>query len=31
VQYQVKRNVTVSVLRDENGGYGFDVQYHKAF
>ena len=31
VQYQVKRNVTVSVLRDEYGGYGFDVQYHKAF
>ena len=31
VQYQVKRNVTVSVLRDENGGYGFDVRYHKAF
>jgi translocation and assembly module TamB len=31
VQYQIKRNVTVSVLRDENGGYGFDVRYHKAF
>jgi translocation and assembly module TamB len=31
VQYQVKRNVTVSVLRDENGGYGFDVRYHKVF
>jgi translocation and assembly module TamB len=31
VQYQVKRNVTVSVLRDENGGYGIDVRYHKAF
>ncbi len=31
VQYQVKRNVTVSVLRDENGGYGLDVRYHKAF
>jgi translocation and assembly module TamB len=31
VQYKVKRNVTVSVLRDENGGYGFDVRYHKAF
>ena len=31
VQYQVKRNVSVSVLRDEFGGYGFDVRYHKAF
>jgi translocation and assembly module TamB len=31
VQYQVKRNVTVSALRDENGGYGLDVHYHKAF
>jgi translocation and assembly module TamB len=31
VQYQAKRHVTVSVLRDENGGYGFDVRYHKAF
>jgi len=31
VQYRVKRNVTVSVLRDENGGYGLDVRYHKAF
>jgi translocation and assembly module TamB len=31
VQYQVKRNITVSVLRDENGGYGLDVRYHKTF
>jgi hypothetical protein len=31
VQYRVKRNVAVSVLRDQNGGYGFDVHYHKAF
>jgi translocation and assembly module TamB len=31
VQYQVKRNVSVSVLWDEFGGYGFDVRYHKAF
>jgi translocation and assembly module TamB len=31
VQYRAKRNVTVSVLRDENGGYGIDVRYHKAF
>jgi translocation and assembly module TamB len=31
VQYQVKRNVSISVLRDEYGGYGVDVRYHKAF
>jgi translocation and assembly module TamB len=31
VQYQLKRNITVSALRDENGGYGLDVHYHKAF
>jgi translocation and assembly module TamB len=31
VQYQVKRNVSISVLRDEYGGYGVDVHYHKAF
>jgi translocation and assembly module TamB len=31
VQYQVKRNVAMSALRDENGGYGFDVRYHKDF
>lgn len=31
VQYQPKKNVTVSVLRDEYGGYGIDVRYHKAF
>jgi translocation and assembly module TamB len=31
IQYQAKRNVSVSVLRDENGGYGVDVRYHKAF
>jgi translocation and assembly module TamB len=31
VQYRLKRNFTVSALRDENGGYGFDVRYHKAF
>jgi translocation and assembly module TamB len=31
IQYQVKRNVAVSALRDENGGYGFDVRYHKDF
>jgi len=31
VQYQPKKNVTVSVLRDEYGGYGIDVRYHKEF
>jgi translocation and assembly module TamB len=31
IQYQTKRNVTFSVLRDENGGYGIDVRYHKVF
>ena len=31
VQYQPNKNVTVSVLRDEYGGYGVDVRYHKAF
>jgi translocation and assembly module TamB len=31
VQYQARKNVTVSVLRDENGGYGIDVRYHKVF
>ena len=29
--YQIKPNVTVSLLRDENGGYGLDIRYHKAF
>lgn len=29
--YQVKPNVTVSLLRDENGGYGLDIRYHKVF
>jgi len=31
VQYQARKNVSVSVLRDENGGYGLDVRYHKVF
>jgi translocation and assembly module TamB len=31
VQYQPRKNVSVSALRDENGGYGLDVRYHKAF
>ena len=31
VQYQARKNVSVSVLRDENGGYGIDIRYHKVF
>jgi translocation and assembly module TamB len=31
LQYQPKRNVTISILRDEYGGYGFDVKFHKVF
>jgi translocation and assembly module TamB len=31
VQYKVRRNVSVSVLRDENGGYGIDINLHKVF
>jgi translocation and assembly module TamB len=31
IQYQVNKKVSVSVLRDENGGYGIDVHYHKVF
>jgi translocation and assembly module TamB len=31
ILYQVNRNVSVSVLRDENGGYGLDIRFHKVF
>jgi translocation and assembly module TamB len=31
LEYQAKRQVTISVLRDEYGGYGFDVKWHKIF
>jgi translocation and assembly module TamB len=31
LQYQPKPQVTVSVLRDQFGGYGFDVRLHKVF
>jgi translocation and assembly module TamB len=31
VQYQPNKKVTVSVIRDEYGGYGMDVSFHKAF
>jgi translocation and assembly module TamB len=31
LEYQAKRQVTISVLRDQYGGYGFDVKLHKVF
>jgi translocation and assembly module TamB len=31
LQYQPNRRWRVSVLRDQNGGYGLDVGFHKAF
>lgn len=31
LEYQPKRNITLSILRDEFGGYGLDVQWHKVF
>jgi translocation and assembly module TamB len=31
LQYQPKRQVKISVLRDEYGGYGVDVKLHKVF
>jgi hypothetical protein len=31
LQYQPKRQMKISVLRDEYGGYGIDVRYHKVF
>jgi translocation and assembly module TamB len=31
LQYQPKPQVTISVLRDQFGGYGFDVRLHKVF
>ena len=31
LQYQPKRQVRISVLRDEYGGYGVDVRLHKVF
>ena len=31
LEYQPKRQVTISVLRDQYGGYGFDVKLHKIF
>lgn len=31
LQYQLNRRVSVTVLRDQNGGYGIDVRLHKEF
>ena len=31
LQYQPKRQVKISVIRDEYGGYGIDVRLHKVF
>jgi translocation and assembly module TamB len=31
VQYQLGGGISVSALRDQNGGYGIDVHYHKSF
>ena len=31
IQYQINKRVAVSVLRDENGGYGIDVHYRTVF
>lgn len=31
LEYQVKRNMSVSVLRDQNGGYSIDVRVRKVF
>ena len=31
VQYQVKKSLSVSVLRDQYGGYAADVRIHKTF
>lgn len=31
IEYQPKKQWKYSVIRDEYGGYGFDVRYHKVF
>jgi len=31
LQYEPKRQMRISVLRNEYGGYGFDLRYHKVF
>ncbi|MGH9573888.1 MAG: translocation/assembly module TamB domain-containing protein [Candidatus Acidiferrales bacterium] len=31
LQYDLNRRVSVTVLRDQNGGYGLDLRWHKVF
>jgi translocation and assembly module TamB len=31
LQYQLNKRASVTVLRDQNGGYGIDMRYHKVF
>ena len=31
VEYRAQKNLTISVIRDQNGGYGIDARIHKAF
>jgi translocation and assembly module TamB len=31
VQYQLNKQLSITVLRDQNGGYGIDLRLHKAF
>jgi translocation and assembly module TamB len=31
LQYEVKRNLSLSVLRDQNGGYAIDIRVRKVF
>jgi translocation and assembly module TamB len=31
VQYQLNTRASVTVLRDQNGGYGIDLRFHKVF
>jgi len=31
LQYQMNKHWSVTVLRDQNGGYGIDVRLHKEF
>jgi translocation and assembly module TamB len=31
IEYQPKKKLKYSLVRDEYGGYGFDVRYHKVF
>ena len=31
VEYRAQKNLRISVIRDQNGGYGIDARIHKAF